>query len=103
MSKRLDEFSFGNIIGHSSKIQEVYSELKRVAGSDLLCFACETGTGKELAARAIHYNSARKSYPFVKVSCALYQETLLESGSSVTKKGPIPVLIAVRSACLRRR
>jgi len=88
MGGRLDKFSFGNIIGCSSKMQEVYSELQRVAGSDVTVLLLgETGTGKELAARAIHYNSSRKSYPFVKVSCASLPETLLESALFGHEKG----------------
>jgi len=75
-----DKYGFGQIVGQSQKMQEVYSALRRVAESDVTVLLLgETGTGKELAAHAIHYNSSRKDYPFVKVSCASLPETLLES------------------------
>jgi two-component system response regulator AtoC len=73
-------YGFGQIVGQSQKMQEIYSALKRVAESDVTVLLLgETGTGKELAAHAIHYNSTRKDHPFVKVSCASLPETLLES------------------------
>jgi DNA-binding NtrC family response regulator len=84
-NKRLREevsgkYEFGNIVGHSGKMNEVYAALRKVAESDVTVLLLgETGTGKELAARAIHYNSPRKLYPFRKVSCASFPETLLES------------------------
>ncbi len=84
-NKRLREevgerYEFSNLVGHSKKMQEVYAALKKVAETNVTVLLLgETGTGKELAARAIHYNSNRKSYPFVKVSCASFPESLLES------------------------
>lgn len=84
-NKRLREevserYGFSNLVGQSKKMQEVYETLKKVADTDVTVLLLgETGTGKELAARAIHYSSNRKSYPFVKVSCASFPEALLES------------------------
>jgi DNA-binding NtrC family response regulator len=81
-------YSFGRIVGRSSKMQEVYAVLQKVAESDVTVLLLgETGTGKELAAHAIHYNSARKDHPFVKVSCASLPETLLESALFGHEKG----------------
>ncbi len=75
-----EKYGFGQIVGQSEKMQEIYSSLKRVAESDVTVLLLgETGTGKELAAHAIHYNSPRREHPFVKVSCATLPETLLES------------------------
>jgi DNA-binding NtrC family response regulator len=75
-----NRYGFGQIVGQSPKMQEIYSALKRVAESDVTVLLLgETGTGKELAAHAIHYNSTRKDHPFVKVNCASSPETLLES------------------------
>ncbi len=83
-----EKYDFGNIIGKSKKMQEVYSALKKVAESDVTVLLLgETGTGKELAAHAIHYNSPRRNYPFVKVSCASLPETLLESALFGHEKG----------------
>ncbi len=92
-NKRLREevggkYEFGNIIGHSDRMQEVYNALRKVAESDVTVLILgETGTGKELAARAIHYNSPRERYPFRKVSCASTPETLLESTLFGHEKG----------------
>jgi len=92
-NKRLREevggkYDFGNIIGRSQKMQEVYEALGKVAESDVTVLILgETGTGKELAARAIHYSSPRKRNPFRKVSCASTPETLLESTLFGHEKG----------------
>lgn len=81
-------YGFGRIVGRSPKMQEVYSALQKVAESDVTVLLLgETGTGKELAAHAIHYNSARKDEAFVKVSCASLPETLLESALFGHEKG----------------
>lgn len=83
-----DKYDFGNIVGRSKKMQEVYSALTKVAGNDVTVLLLgDTGTGKELAAHAIHYNSPRKHHPFVKVSCASTPETLLESTLFGHEKG----------------
>ena len=71
---------FENIIGKSHLMQEVFSALKAVAGSEAtVLIQGESGTGKELAAGAIHYNSERKNNPFVSVNCSALSESLLES------------------------
>lgn len=76
------------LVGHSGKMQEVYAALKKVSETDVTVLLLgETGTGKELAARAIHYSSNRSSYPFIKVSCASFPETLLESALFGHEKG----------------
>ncbi|NOZ20893.1 MAG: sigma-54-dependent Fis family transcriptional regulator [Planctomycetes bacterium] len=73
-------FRFENIIGQSPKMQQVYDLIESVSETDAnVLIQGETGTGKELVARAIHYNSHRKDKPFVKVDCAALTETLLES------------------------
>jgi len=84
----ITKYGFGQIVGHSSKMQEIYVALKKVAESDATVLLLgETGTGKELAAHAIHYNSNRKDHSFVKVSCASLPETLLESALFGHEKG----------------
>lgn len=69
-----------NIIGNTPVMQQVYKTIGRVARTDATVLVTgETGTGKELVAGALHFNSHRRSGPFVKVPCASLTETLLES------------------------
>ncbi len=73
-------YKFDNILGNSPKMQQVYDIMSRVRDTDVtVLISGETGTGKELVAKAIHYNSPRKNKPFVKVDCACLAETILES------------------------
>jgi len=68
------------IVGISPAIREALRLCRKVAASDVSVVICgETGTGKELAARRIHEESARAAKPFVEVNCAALPETLLES------------------------
>ncbi len=73
-------FQFSGVIGDSPRMREVLNLLELVAPSDATVLLLgETGTGKELAAQAIHLNSPRHQGPFVVVNCAALPETLLES------------------------
>jgi DNA-binding NtrC family response regulator len=75
-----EKHAFGNIIGISDSMQAVFKLIARVAETDAaVLIEGETGTGKELVARAIHYNSPRKDKPFISVNCAALTETLLET------------------------
>ncbi len=68
------------IIGTSSKIRRVLEEIRQCARSDAaVLITGETGTGKELVARAIHYQSPRAEGPFVAINCTAIPETLVES------------------------
>jgi len=68
------------IIGNSRAMQAVYKEIGRVAGTAVtVLIRGETGTGKELVARAIYQHSSRAAQPFIAVTCAAIPETLLES------------------------
>ena len=68
------------IIGKSEKISEVAQQIQKVAPSKTTVLILgESGTGKELFARAIHYLSPRKEYPFVPINCAAIPRELLES------------------------
>src|SRR4029079_9308089 len=73
-------FRFENIIGDSPAMHEVFATVGQVANSRATVLLLgETGTGKEMIAKAIHYNSPRKEKPFVRVNCGALTGTLLES------------------------
>jgi DNA-binding NtrC family response regulator len=81
-------FDFGNIIGKSKPMREIFKVVKQIADSKSTALIMgESGTGKELISRAIHYNSNRKSYPFVTINCAAIPETLIESELFGHEKG----------------
>src|SRR5580765_6087424 len=75
------EYGFDAIIGTSPAMQQVKSLLARVAASpaSTVLLTGETGTGKDLAAKAIHYNSDRRVRAFVNITCSALPEQLLES------------------------
>jgi two-component system, NtrC family, response regulator AtoC len=75
------EYGFDAIIGASPAMQQIKSLLARVAASpaSTVLLTGETGTGKDLAAKAIHYNSSRASRSFVNITCSALPEQLLES------------------------
>jgi len=71
---------FGELFGRSQPMREVFGLFERVSPADLsVVIIGETGTGKELAARAVHNYSRRKDRPFVVVDCGAVSETLVES------------------------
>jgi DNA-binding NtrC family response regulator len=73
-------YRFDNIIGKSKAMQDVFQVIKRVSKTETtVLITGKTGTGKELVAKAIHYNSERKDKPFVVVNSSAIPETLLES------------------------
>ena len=77
-----------DIIGHSKAMQEVFGLVAQVADSNTtVLITGETGTGKELIARAIHNNSPRKDGPMVQVNCAAIPDTLIESELFGHEKG----------------
>lgn len=75
-----EKYGFHNIVGKSKKMQEIYRIIAKVATTDstVLIYG-QSGTGKELIARAIHFNSPRRDKQFVPVDCAVLSENLLES------------------------
>jgi two-component system, NtrC family, response regulator PilR len=69
-----------NIIGHSAKMRAIFDLIMTIAPqTSRVLITGETGTGKELVARAIHENSARSKEPFITINCGAFPETLLES------------------------
>ena len=74
------KYSYDNVVGNSEAMIEVYKTIDKVKDSKATVLILgETGTGKELVAKAIHYNSARSEKPFLPVNCAALTESLLES------------------------
>ncbi|HWK03895.1 MAG TPA: sigma-54 dependent transcriptional regulator [Puia sp.] len=73
-------FSFDNIIGQSTALQETILLAQKVTSSDTTVLLLgETGTGKELFAKAIHANGKRAGYPFMALNCSAFSRDLLES------------------------
>ena len=99
ISERDAEFNHYGIVGRSRRMQEVINTAQLVAKSkSTILITGETGTGKEMVARAIHFHSAQREMPLIKVNCAAIPETLLESelfghvrgaftGATTNKKG----------------
>lgn len=82
------QFDSRNIIGKSPAMLKLLETVSQVAPSEAtVLISGESGTGKELIAGAIHFNSLRKSSPFVKINCAAITETLLESELFGHEKG----------------
>ncbi|MCC7125935.1 MAG: sigma-54-dependent Fis family transcriptional regulator [Acidobacteria bacterium] len=80
INERDVEFNHYGIIGTSRPVRELLARAERVAESkSTVLLTGETGTGKELVARAIHAKSAQRHMPLIKVNCAAIPETLLES------------------------
>ena len=73
-------YQFGGILGRSRPMQELFHLLETVAAANsTILITGETGTGKEVVARAIHHNSPRKAHRFVALNCSAIPETLLEA------------------------
>jgi DNA-binding NtrC family response regulator len=99
ISERDAEFNHYGIVGRSRRMQDVINTAQLVAKSkSTILITGETGTGKEMVARAIHFHSAQREMPLIKVNCAAIPETLLESelfghtrgaftGAATNKKG----------------
>ena len=95
----LEKYQFKNVIGRTPQMFQVYKTIAKVADTKSTVLLCgERGTGKELIARSIHYNSQRNHSPFIPVDCASLVETLIESelfghvrgaftGASTAKRG----------------
>src|SRR3954463_15568767 len=90
-------FNFGAIVGDSPALREVLARVEQVAQpSSTVLLRGETGTGKEMVARAIHINSARESKPFVRVNCAALAPGVLESELFGHEKGSFTGAMARR-------
>jgi len=90
-----ERYRFENIIGKSHKMQQVFEVVRTVAKANAtVLISGDSGTGKELIARAIHNQSPRRDKPFVAVSCAALPESLLESELFGHEKGAFTGAIA---------
>jgi transcriptional regulator with PAS, ATPase and Fis domain len=75
-----NKYRYHNLIGKSKKMQQVYHLLSKVSNSEsTILIQGENGTGKEMVAKAIHYNSTRKDSVFMAVNCSAFNDNLLDS------------------------
>ena len=82
------KYDFANLIGKSQAMKKVFAMLEKVAPTEsTVLITGKSGTGKELVARALHYNSKRGSKAFIAVNCGAIPETLIESELFGHKKG----------------
>jgi len=80
LNERLEQYRFGEIVGTSPPMQQVFRKVEKIAVTDIsVLITGETGTGKELIAREIHRRSPRAGKPFVTINCGAIPENLLES------------------------
>ncbi len=81
-------YQFDNIIGRSPAMQGIFATIERVAPTRAtVLLAGESGVGKDLIARAIHFHSPRRDHPFVKINCSALPENLMESELFGYEKG----------------
>ena len=83
------KYGFSNLIGESKCMQDVFALIRKIAQSDAttVLISGESGTGKDLVAKAIHYESQRSQYPFMALNCGSLPDTLLESELFGYEKG----------------
>jgi two-component system, NtrC family, response regulator len=90
-------YSFHNIIGKSKAMQDVFHIIRKVApAAATVLLEGSSGTGKELVANALHFNSPRKDKPFVAVNCSALAETLLESELFGHEKGAFTGAVSMK-------
>ena len=90
-------YSFGNIIGKSKIMQDVFETIRKVAPTNAtVLIEGGSGTGKELVAKSIHFNSQRRSRPFIAVNCSALAESLLESELFGHEKGAFTGAVAMK-------
>ena len=97
MEQTYPEGGFGQIVGNSSALRSALADVERAAPTNATVLLLgETGTGKELFARAIHNLSSRREHPFVKLDCAAIPFGLLDSELFGHEKGAFPWAVAHR-------
>ena len=91
------QYGFGNIIGKSPKMQNIFELIRKVAPATAsILIEGESGTGKDLVAKSIHYNSPRHNHPFIAVNCSALAESLLESELFGHEKGAFTGAVATK-------
>ena len=92
-----ERYNYGNIIGKSKSMLKIYDLINKVARSKAsVLITGSSGTGKELIAKAVHYNSPRKDQPFISINCGALTETLLETELFGHEKGAFTGAIAMK-------
>ena len=90
-------YEFDNIVGRSAVMQELFATIMRVAPTRAtVLLAGESGVGKDLIARAIHFHSPRRDKPFVKINCTALPENLMESELFGYEKGAFTGALATK-------
>jgi DNA-binding NtrC family response regulator len=98
LRKQIEErYDFEKIVGQSGNITSLINEVKKIADSrSNVLLLGETGTGKELFSRAVHFNSSRREMPFVPINCSAIPENLLESELFGYMKGAFTGAVTVK-------
>lgn len=91
------QYSFGNLIGKSKPMQDIFETIRKVApATATVLIEGASGTGKELVAKSIHFNSPRRNQPFIAVNCSALAESLLESELFGHEKGAFTGAISMK-------
>jgi DNA-binding NtrC family response regulator len=92
---RRKTYRFENILGKTPQMLDVFHKIQDVARANILVLVTgESGTGKELVANAIHYTSARKKKPYIKINCASLPDGLIESELFGHERGAFTTAVA---------
>ncbi len=90
-------YNFGNIVGRSKAMQELFDTIKKVAPAmATVLIEGSSGTGKELVAKSLHFNSPRRNKPYIPVNCSALAETLLESELFGHEKGAFTGAVSMK-------
>lgn len=101
--RAFQEDSYAGLIGRSSPMRDVFRQVDRIAGRDIsVLIRGDSGTGKELIARAIHENSRRAGGPFVAINCAAIPESLQDSELFGHERGSFTGAHKARAGCFER-
>ena len=92
-----NRYNFGNLIGKSKAMQDIFETIRKVApATATVLIEGPSGTGKELVAKSIHFNSPRRNQPFVAVNCSALAESLLESELFGHEKGAFTGAVSMK-------